>query len=632
MVAAGLVDERPGRERQLIRFIAFGIAALLAIGGLTARMVYLQLVSGQTYQQLATSNSTFQQAIPSTRGLIYDRNGLLLVANLPSYTVEIRPSDLPFSQRATVVAQLASLLKMDPADINAAIDGNPGSTFDLVRIAQAVPVATANLIAEEHLDLPGVEVSVDALRHYTNGPLMSEVLGYTGAIDAATLKQLTPLGYQPDDLIGLAGVEEQYETQLRGTYGTETIQRDATGRQIQVLSTDRQPVAGDSLTLTIDTKMQQQAQTAVAWAMKAAKLKSAVLIAMNPQTGEILAMVSTPTYNDNDFAQGITNAQFQALLKNPDKPLLNHAISLQFPEGSTYKLVTGSGALTDKKLTPTTLIQTHPYIQIGADRFWDWNKMGFGPLNILGGFADSSDTFFYQVAEMLGIQRLAYWAHQFGFGAPTKIDLPGEVAGIVPDDQWKQATFGQAILPGELVQAGIGQGFDTSTPLQLLNAYAALANGGTLYQPQVVREITGPDGNIVRPFTPIVLHKIAVPASVLTTMRVAARQVVTSQHTYNLVNEPFVVAGKTGTAEFGVRDAKGLLPYHNWFVAFVPLHGDVSKPDSQLAVVGFNEDANTVGNSATEMIKYFLQIHFGIKHDLRLFNLMQIGNFYRGGN
>ncbi len=632
MVAAGLVDERPGRERQLIRFIAFGIAALLAIGGLTARMVYLQLVSGQTYQQLATSNSTFQQAIPSTRGLIYDRNGLLLVANLPSYTVEIRPSDLPFSQRATVVAQLASLLKMDPADINAAIDGNPGSTFDLVRIAQAVPVATANLIAEEHLDLPGVEVSVDALRHYTNGPLMSEVLGYTGAIDAATLKQLTPLGYQPDDLIGLAGVEEQYETQLRGTYGTETIQRDATGRQIQVLSTDRQPVAGDSLTLTIDTKMQQQAQTAVAWAMKAAKLKSAVLIAMNPQTGEILAMVSTPTYNDNDFAQGITNAQFQALLKNPDKPLLNHAISLQFPEGSTYKLVTGSGALADKKLTPTTLVQTHPYIQIGADRFWDWNKMGFGPLNILGGFADSSDTFFYQVAEMLGIQRLAYWAHQFGFGAPTKIDLPGEVAGIVPDDQWKQATFGQAILPGELVQAGIGQGFDTSTPLQLLNAYAALANGGTLYQPQVVREITGPDGNIVRPFTPIVLHKIAVPASVLTTMRVAARQVVTSQHTYNLVNEPFVVAGKTGTAEFGVRDAKGLLPYHNWFVAFVPLHGDVSKPDSQLAVVGFNEDANTVGNSATEMIKYFLQIHFGTKHDLRLFNLMQIGNFYRGGN
>ncbi len=630
MVAPGIVDERPERERQLVRFLAFGIIALVAVVGLTARLVYLQLVNGQTYQQQATSNSTFQQAIPSTRGLIYDRNGLPLVENLPSYTVEIRPSDLPFGQRPVVVAQLASLLKMDPADINAAIDGNPGSTFDLVRIAQGVPVGTANLIAEEHLDLPGVEVSVEALRYYTQGPLLSDVLGYTGPIDATTLKQLKSIGYLPDDLIGRAGVEEQYESQLRGTYGMETIQRDATGRQIQVLSTDSQPVAGDSLTLTIDTKTQKLAQTAVDWAMRTAKLKSAVLIVMNPQTGEILAMVSSPTYDDNDFAKGITNAQFQALLKNPSKPLINHAIGMQFPEGSTYKLVTGTGALADKKLTTTTLVQTHAYIKIGADKFWDWNKRGFGPLNILGGFADSSDTFFYQVAQMLGIQRLAYWAHQYGFGNPTGIDLPGEAPGIVPDEQWKQNVFGQAILPGELVQAGIGQGFDTSTPLQILNAYAALANGGTLYQPQVVRQVTGPDGSIVRAFKPIVIHKIAAPASVFTTMRIAARKVVTSRHTYNLTDEPFVIAGKTGTAEFGVRDAQGRLPFHNWFVGFVPLHGDVSKPDSQLAVVGFNEDANTVGNSATEMVKYFLQLDLGTKKDLRRYDLMKKGNFYGG--
>jgi len=630
VVAPGIVDERPERERQLVRFLAFGIIALVAVVGLTARMVYLQLVNGQTYQQAATTNSTFQQEIPSTRGLIYDRTGQPLVENLPSYTVEIRPSDLPFSQRPLVIAQLASLLKMDPADISAAIDGNPGSTFDLVRIAQGVPVATANLIAEEHLDLPGVEVSVDALRFYTQGPLLSDVLGYTGPIDAATLKQLKSIGYLPDDLIGRAGVEEQYESQLRGTYGMETIQRDATGRQIQVLSTDSQPVAGDSLTLTIDTKTQRQAQTAVDWAMKTAKLKSAVLIVMNPQTGEILAMVSSPTYDDNEFARGITNTQFQALLTNPSKPLINHAIGMQFPEGSTYKLVTGTGALADKKLTTTTLVQTHPFIQIGKDRFWDWNKRGFGALNILGGFADSSDTFFYQVAQMLGIQRLAYWAHQYGFGNVTGIDLPGEAPGIVPDEQWKQNTFGQAILPGELVQAGIGQGFDTSTPLQILNAYAALANGGTLYQPQVVRQITAPDGSIVRPFKPIVIRKIAAPANVFTTMRIAARKVVTSRHTYNLTDEPFVIAGKTGTAEFGVRDAQGRLPFHNWFVGFLPAHGDVSKPDSQLAVVGFNEDANTVGNSATEMVKYFLQLHLNIHHDLRRYDLMRKGNFYGG--
>jgi penicillin-binding protein 2 len=631
VVAPGIVDERPARERQLVRFLAFGIILLVAVLGLTARMVYLQLVNGTTYTQLATSNSTVQQAIPSTRGLIYDRNGLLLVSNLPSYTVEIRPSDLPFNQRPAVVAQLASLLNMDSADINASIDGNPGSTFDLVRIASGVPVATANLIAEEHLDLPGVQVTVDALRHYTEGPLLSQILGYTGAIDAGTLKRLKSMGYLPDDLIGRAGVEEQYETQLRGSYGMETIQRDATGRQVQVLATDKQPVAGDSLTLTLDTKMQQQAQTAVDWAMRASKLKSAVLIAINPQTGEILAMVSTPTYDDNQFANGISNAQFQVLLKNPDHPLLNHAISEQFPEGSTYKLVTGSGALADHKLTPTTLVQTKPYIQIGVDKFWDWNHRGFGRINVKTGFAHSSDTFFYQVAQMLGIQRLAYWGKQFGFGAPTGIDLPGEVAGIVPDNQWKQDVFGQTMLPGEVVQSGIGQGFDTSTPLQLLNAYAALANGGTLYQPQVVRQVTAPDGSIVRPFKPIVLHRIAAPASVFTTMREAARMVVTVHHTYNLVAEPFVVAGKTGTAEFGIKDAQGRLPYHNWFVCFIPLHGDASKPDSQLAIVGFNENANTIGNSATEMVKYFLQMHFNARRDLRRFDLMKIGNFY-GGN
>ena len=631
MVAPGIVDERPERERQLVRFLAFGIIALVAICGLTARMVYLQLVNGQTYQQAAVSNSTVQQEIPSTRGLIYDRNGVPLVENLPSYTVEVRPSDLPFNQRPVIVAQLASLLKMDPADINAAIDGNPGSTFDLVRIASGVPVATANLIAEEHLELPGVQVAVDAQRFYPEGPLLSQVLGYTGPIDAATLKQLRSIGYLPDDLIGRAGVEEQYETQLRGTYGLETIQRDATGRQIQVLSTDSQPVAGDSLTLTIDTKMQKQAQIAVEWAMRASHLKSATLIVENPQTGEILAMVSEPTYDDNQFAQGISTAEYQSLLNNPNKPLINHAIGMEYPEGSTYKLVTGTGALADGKLTPTTKVMTHAFIQIGKDRFWDWNKRGFGALNVLGGFADSSDTFFYQVAEMLGIDRLAYWAHQYGFGAPTGIDLPGEVSGIVPTEQWKQATFGQAILPGELVQAGIGQGFDTSTPLQILNAYSALANGGTLYQPQVVRQITGPDGSIVRPFKPIVLRKMPVSASIFRTMRIAARQVVTSRHTYNLTDEPFVIAGKTGTAEFGVRDAHGRLPYHNWFVGFLPLHGNVALPDSQLAVVGFNEDANTVGNSATEMVKYFLQMHLGTKHDLRRFDLMRIGNFY-GGN
>jgi penicillin-binding protein 2 len=631
MVAPLILDERPDRERQLIRFLIFGLAVLIGVGGLTARLVYLQLVRGQTSQAQVVQNRTVKQAVPSTRGVIYDRNGRLLVSNLPSYAIKVRPADLPFSQRDTVVARLSALLGIDAADINMTIDANPGSSFDLVRIAQDVPIATANIIAEEHLALPGVEVVVESKRRYVDGPLMSQVIGYTGAIDADTLKALKDSGYLPDDLIGRAGVESSYEAQLRGVYGAQTVALDATGRRLQVLSTDSAAQPGDSLTLTIDTREQRLAQQAVEWAIQKAGLKRGVMIVMNPQTGEILAMVTLPTYDNNKFAQGISRKDFQALLQNPDHPLLNHAINEQFPPGSTYKLVTALGALTDGKLGPTELIQTHPFIQLGPTKFWDWNRAGFGPLNILGGFADSSDTFFFQVAQRLGIDRLAYWARQLGFGAPTGIDLPGEVPGIVPDQKWKQDTFGQEIFPGEVLQAGIGQGYDTATPLQVLNAYAALANGGRLLQPQVVREIVDADGNVVRAFQPKLIRKLPISATNLQIMRLGARQVVTSRHTYNLVDLPIVVAGKTGTAEFGIKDAQGRLPFHNWFVAFVPKHGDVSKPDSELAVIGFNYDANTVGNTATEMVKYYLQLHFNLKVDLRLDALMQRGNFY-GGN
>ena len=276
-------------------------------------------------------------------------------------------------------------------------------------------------------------------------------------------------------------------------------------------------------------------------------------------------------------------------------------------------------------------LQTKAFLSLGPYRYYDWNRAGFGNIDIYEGFGHSSDTFFYQVAGMLGIDRLAYWAHQYGFGSPTGIDLPLEAAGIVPSNQWKEDTFGQAIFPGETYQAGIGQGYDVVTPMQLITAYCALANGGKVLKPQVVREVIGPDGNLVVPFAPKLSHKLDAPASVLQTMRQAARSVVTLRHTYNLVDLPIKVAGKSGTAEFGVRDAQGRLPFHSWFVGFVPkdaYDGNFDKPDSQLVVLAFANDSRTIGNAATEIVKYFFQLHFGIQKDYRLPQLMQRGNFY----
>jgi penicillin-binding protein 2 len=236
------------------------------------------------------------------------------------------------------------------------------------------------------------------------------------------------------------------------------------------------------------------------------------------------------------------------------------------------------------------------------------------------------------MAGKLGIDRLGYWAKQYGFGKPTGIDLPGEVAGIVPTNEWKQDVLGAPIFPGETYQAGIGQGYDVVTPIQLINAYAALANGGTVYRPQVVHDIVGPDGSIVRPFKPIVIRKMAAPANVLKVMRNAARTTVTLRHTYNLVDLPIKVAGKSGTAEFGTRDSKGRLPFHSWFIGFVPKdarQGSFDRTDSPLVVLAFAYDSRTKGNVATEIVKYYLQLHFGIKKDYRLPDLLKRGNFYQ---
>jgi penicillin-binding protein 2 len=633
------LDGRSSEERSPIRFLAFGLAVVIAASVLTVRLFALQIASGGRTTPTEI-NRTANQAIPSTRGVIYDRNGVPLVTNVPGYTVKLRPADLPEERRTEVVDRLAALLGLTPADINVIIDSNPGSRFDLVRIASDVDPNVASFISESRLDLPGVEVVVESRREYTTGPLLSQVLGYTGPISAGQLQALQSEGYLPDDLIGKTGVEAQYEAVLRGTYGLESVQKAASGRKLQVLQTIAQPVAGNSLELTIDVQEQRWAEQALKWGMSEANLKRGVVIVMNPQTGEILALVSLPTYDNNLFARGISNADYQALLDDPNKPLTNNAIGANYPPGSTYKLVTGSGALADGKITPTTKLMTKSYLTLGSTKFYEWNRRGWGACNIMCGFGHSSDTFFYQLSGMLGIDRLAYWANQYGFGQRTGIDIPGEVVGTVPSNQWKLETLGTEIYPGEVYQAGIGQGYDVVTPLQLINAYTALANGGTLYEPRLVRNILDTGGNVVQAYQPTVLRKLSVDAGVLETMRRAARTVVTIRHTLNLVDLPIVVAGKSGTAEFGTRDAQGRLPFHSWFVAFVPKDPAkkasdpngmkaVSRTDSELAVLAFAYDSGTIGNAAIEIVKYYLQLRFGIEKDYRNFDLLERGNFYQ---
>jgi penicillin-binding protein 2 len=390
------------------------------------------------------------------------------------------------------------------------------------------------------------------------------------------------------------------------------------------------PIAGKSVVLTIDVEAQQRAFDALAWGVKAAGNKEGAVTSVNPQNGEIIAMASLPTYDNNLFASGITTAQYQKYLNNKNAPLLNHAVGSHFPPGSTYKLVTYSCALENRVVGVDETLVTPAYLEVGGQKFYEWNRAGFGRrLTPAQGFSYSSAVITYQLAQRLKIDRLAACGRAWGFGEPTGIDLPTEIGGVVPDQDWARTTISRALYDGEVLQSALGQGYDLATPLQVMNSFAALANGGTLWQPHVVLELRNPDGTLAETITPVEKGRVGMRAATLAEMRRAARLVVAnSAMTRNLGQIPLNLTGKTGTAEYGVRDKQGRLPYHNWISGFVAPTDDWSKTDADFAYVVFMHGSNTAGNAAIEVLKRYLQLQYDLKRDYRIPGSMSIGNYY----
>jgi penicillin-binding protein 2 len=368
--------------------------------------------------------------------------------------------------------------------------------------------------------------------------------------------------------------------------------------------------------------MQRVATTALRWGMRAAGVEQGVTIVMNPQTGEILAMTSLPAYDNNKFATGISAHDYTAYLQDPAKPLRNHAIADIYPPGSTFKLVTGLAALQEGVTTATRMWPTYGCYQIPdaplGQCLHDWNRIGFGPQNIVSAYALSSDTFFYQMAVHVGLDAFGHWAHQLGFGERSGIRLPGEASGIVISREWAQAQGRPDVFTGELAQAGIGQNVIAVTPLQLLNAYCALANGGRLMRPMVVRGQADGNGNLVKRYEPEMIRRIQADPSNLRIMRIGTREVITTGHAYNIrdLDLPGALSGKTGTAEFGRPTKEGVLPFHSWFIAYLPSKAGAA--DADLAVLTFSYSAIVPGNVSLEVVKYFLQQWYHLDQDLRL--------------
>jgi penicillin-binding protein 2 len=626
---ADLNEGRLDLPRSRVRFVAFGVITLLVLGMLAGRLAQLQLIDGSVYAGRAAAARTVELPVRAARGLVFDRDGRPLVVNTPSWTVKVRPADLPAEKRPTVMRRVAHLTGVDVATLSGRLDAFVGSEFDLVPIARGVSREAALVIGEQRERLPGIVVEVDPLRRYldehgeANGQLLSHLLGYTGPVSRDELRAREDDGYLPDDWIGKSGIEASFEAQLRGEHGSQLWERDASGRAVKVLRTLSEPIAGTNLMLTIDAQMQRHATEALEWGMEVAGVSQGVTVVMNPQTSEILAMVSLPAYDNNKFAAGISATDFQAYLLDPDKPLRNHAIADIYPPGSTYKLVTAVAALQEGVTTPSQRWPTYACYQIpGAPEgecLFDWNRQGFGPLDITGAFARSSDTFFYQMAIALGIDGMADWAHQYGFGERSGIRLPGEARGIIASTRWAQQQGRNAVFTGEVAQAGIGQNVIAVTPLQVLNAYAALANGGRLMQPMIVRGETDAGGNLVADYEPQLIAEVAANPEHQRLMRLAAREVVASGHAYNIRDLPLPgsLHGKTGTAEFGEPlPETGNLPFHSWFVAYLP--SEPGATDAELAIVTFTHSAVVRGNVSLEVVKYFLQKHFELDVDLRL--------------
>lgn len=626
-----------------VRSYLLRAGVLLAFFVLALQLWNLQIVQGETYRELADANRFRLVQVPASRGVMYDRNGELLVRNRPIYNVIVIPAFLPDdpTAEARIFARLSELLALpittqveptggrnngyfhainhhqynrqlqrqivnprsrrfinEPLGIRDAVNQDRiTAPFKPVTIATDVDPQVVAQIEEERLQLPGVLIDIQPSREYRYGHLIGYLLGYTGPIPAEQFTEYRANGYDLVDKIGLAGLELEYEEWLRGIKGLESVEVDVTGQKIRTVSQNVRASPGHNLRLTLDIELQQAATEALQEMMDEVNSNQGVVIAMNPQNGEILAMVSLPTFDNNLFAQGISPRQLSLLSEDPWTPLVNHATAGLYPPGSTFKIIPAAGALQEGVVDESTTFIDQGVLYLPnrfepdnpdlAQPFYGWLRTGLGEVNIVSALAWSSNIYFYQVGggyepsgfEGLGLTRLGRYAEMFGLGRPTGIDLPGELSGLVPNAKWKRVNYSETWLTGDTYNMSIGQGFILVTPLQLLNAYAAIANGGTLYRPHLVKEILDADGNLVKVTEPEVIGRLELDPQNLQLIRTGLHGVInwengTARQNWDVPG--IDASGKTGTAEFcddypACIDRDGRVKTsHGWFAAYAP--------------------------------------------------------------
>ncbi len=562
-----------------MRLVAAASVAVLIIGGLAIKLAQLQVTDGATLAGMARANSVHRIVLEAERGIIYDRHGAPLVTNSPKWSLEVVPAAVSIDARARA-AELAELARVtaQPEErlVAALVAADP---YASLRIGLDLSQNQELAINERLPDLPGASIVQGAVRTYVEPLVFGHVLGYVGPLNDADLKRLGPLGYQPDEVVGKVGVEAGLEALLRGQNGWEDVEVDARGQVVRTLNSQA-PIAGASVYLSLDAALQRATAQSLAAGLVRDHKTAGASVVIDPRTGEVLALVSLPGYDTNLFTHGISHADYSRLINDPDRPLLNRAIAGQYAPGSTFKMVTATAGLQEGKITANTLLSCPSYINVNGWIYHNWATYSLGQMNVAKALATSCDTFFYQVAAMVGDVTLAKYARAFGFGQATGIEMPGVMPGLVPDRIWKQLQCGVPDLnsdacrwsTGDTITFGIGQSYLLTTPLNQAVYVAALANGGQVMKPTLVREVHDASGRSIQTLKPEVTGTVPASAANLMAVREGMREEINRPYNMNYwfraAGVPADGGGKTGTAQWG---GSGLdLPTHAWFVFFAP--------------------------------------------------------------
>ena len=543
------------------RLTFLGAAFFLIIAVLIARVAYLQLYDGEHYAELADGNRIRIIPTVAPRGTFFDRNGQLLVTNRPGFVVSLLPLTEPISPE--VIQRVSRLLDVPVEEIQRRIDIH--YSFDPIKIKQDVTPDIVSIIEEQKYDYRGVIIEVQPVRNYILKQEGAHTLGYVSEISEYELEQRKDSGYKPGDIVGKFGLEKIYDKDIRGVNGGAQVEVDVNGKPVQILG-KKEPTPGYDLILTLDRDLQVATEKAVDDILKEIGAHAAAAVVLNPQNGEVLAMVSRPAFDPNLFAHGISTKDWNAINNNPYHPMDNKTITGEYPPGSTFKIVTGTAALAAGVVTPEEQIfdsGTHWLVPKG-------NASGeaLGWLNFHEALAHSDNVYFYEMGNRLGADRLEYYAQMFGLGKITGIDLPYESPGIADWKEYKMEVYGEEFYLSEIMDAAIGQGFNLVTPLQDAMFTGEIAANGKRFKPHLVKQMVTQDGELIREFQPELLSdltEMGVDPYVIKLVQDGLREVtVTGTAASSFRGFPYPIAGKTGTAENSQgRD-------HGWFVAYAP--------------------------------------------------------------